>query len=163
MHADYLHWVEKSNCYGDHIRAGNDRVINIIEEETGLRLNEVCGSIGKGGGSTDGNQSRRFFDIVSLPATLMCVSIKYKHDVSRLHKNLSTILRIISSQDRVHTEMYSKLLTETSFLIARKFMWVQINFTLHGVLHHSCELIIMNEGIGLGALSEEGLEANKDI
>ena len=30
-------------------------VISIIEEQTGLRLNQVCGSLGKGGGSTDGN------------------------------------------------------------------------------------------------------------
>ena len=37
---------------------------------------------------------------------------------------------------------------------------MQINFTLHGVLHHSSELIIRNDGHGLGALSKEALEAN---
>ena len=38
--------------------------------------------------------------------------------------------------------------------------WVQINYTLHGVLHHSCQLIKLNDNCGLGSLSEEGLEAN---
>ena len=41
--------------------------------------------------------------------------------------------------------------------------WAQINHTLHGVLHHSADLITLNDGYGLGNLSE-GLEANnKDI
>ena len=40
----------------------------------------------------------------------------------------------------------------------------QINHTLHGVLHHSADLITLNDGYGQGNLSEEGLEANnKDI
>ena len=35
-----------------------------------------------------------------------------------------------------------------------------LNFTSHGVLHHSSELILKHDGHGLGALSEEALEAN---
>ena len=38
-------------------------------------------------------------------------------------------------------------------------MWVQINYTLHGVLHHSAELIGLNDEYSLGSLSEMGLEA----
>ena len=42
--------------------------------------------------------------------------------------------------------------------------WAQLNHTLHGSLHHSADLITLNDGYGLGNLSEEGLEANnKDI
>ena len=41
---------------------------------------------------------------------------------------------------------------------------MKINHTLHGLLHHSSELIALNDGYALGALSEEGLEAtNKSI
>ena len=37
---------------------------------------------------------------------------------------------------------------------------MKINYTLHGVIHHSVQLIALNECYGLGNLSEEGLEAN---
>ena len=61
LNADYHQWVEKSNCYGDHIRAGNDRVKKIIEDSTGLRVDQVCGPLGKGGGATDGNTGRTIY------------------------------------------------------------------------------------------------------
>ena len=39
-----------------------------------------------------------------------------------------------------------------------------MNHTLHGTLHHSTELMSLNDGHGLGSLSEECLESNnKDI
>ena len=40
------------------------------------------------------------------------------------------------------------------------FPWVRLNHTLHGTIQHSTELIQLNSGYGLGAYSEEGLEAN---
>ena len=36
---------------------------------------------------------------------------------------------------------------------------LRVNQTLHGVLHHSPEVITANDEYALGALSEEGLEA----
>ena len=36
LNCEYLHWIEKSNCYGDHIRSATERVSEIIELETGL-------------------------------------------------------------------------------------------------------------------------------
>ena len=44
------------------------------------------------------------------------------------------------------------------------FPWAKLNHTLHGTIQHSTELMEMNEPHGLGAYSEEGLEANnKDV
>ena len=48
MNAEYEHCVEKSNCYGDHRRNGHERVVDKIEDETGLKLDQVCGSLSKG-------------------------------------------------------------------------------------------------------------------
>ena len=45
-------------------------------------------------------------------------------------------------------------------IIAIKLPWVDINWTLHGLLHHSAELIHLNGGWTLSAFSEEALEAN---
>ena len=53
-----------------------------------------------------------------------------------------------------------ELTTEISLLIAEKLPWVEITPTLHGLLHHSSELIHLNGGWSLGTLSEEALESN---
>ena len=65
-----------------------------------------------------------------------------------------------SRSSQVNLEKYHELITETSLMIADNFSWADINYTLHGVLHHSEELIILNNGWSIGELSEEGLEAN---
>ena len=59
---------------------------------------------------------------------------------------------------------FDNICKEASLFIATDFKWVKINETLHGVRHHSTELIGLNDGYSLGTLSEEGLEAvNKHI
>ena len=160
LNCSYLVWIEKQNCYGDHIRSGFDRVTTLLEEKTGLTLGQVGGPLDKTGGSTTANKGRRFFQRKNLKYILMCVNEKYHDDVSLLHKNLSCIMRIISSTQPVNTYSFNALVKKTSLHIANKFDWVQINFTLHGVLHHSNELIQKNNNTGLGELSEEALEAN---
>ena len=155
-----LQWVERENCDGDRIREGAVRVLDIIQERTGINLHQVCGSLGKGVGSADGNQSRRLFSESSRSAVLVCVREDDKEVVGELHKNLSAILRLLSCEEKINVHKYQKLVTETSLLIAHNFHWSQINYTLHGILHHSHQLIVMNHGIGLGELSEEALEAN---
>ena len=157
MTAEYEQWIEKSNCYGDHICKGHERVVKIIEDQTGLKLDQVCGSLSKGGGSTDGNQARRFFEEAFL-AVILCVPEKYNDVVCSLHKNMSVNLRNVSSNDRV--DFFEQLTTETSLQIARNLKWVQVNYTLHGLLHHSAELIAINDSWSIGELSEEALEAN---
>ena len=56
--------------------------------------------------------------------------------------------------------MFTKFCEDASMLIANKFPWVNINFTLPGLLHHSAELIQHNSGWALGELSEEAPESN---
>ena len=164
LNAEYLHWVKKSTVYGEHIRAGEARVKIIIENGRGLRVSQVQNATAKTGGSTDGNTGREFFKQKSLPTILACVKTKYQDDLSKLHKNISSALRIISSTDRVMLDNFKTLLLDTSLRIAQKFPWVEINYTLHGVLHHSYDLVIQNDGYSLGALSEEALEStNKFI
>ena len=70
---------------------------------------------------------------------------------------------VVSSQERVNLVVYIKKCKEVSKLIA-EYKWVRINHTLHGLIHHSGELIARNDSYALGSLSEEGLEAtNKFI
>lgn len=161
---EFFVWVEKKTVLGEHIRLGKEEVLQTILEDTGMPLERVSGSNSKGGTSTDGNSGRRFFSEELVESLKKCVPSKYLTDVLRLHLLLSTILRVISSTKLVNFDVLKQYCEEASLIIAEKFPWARINYTLHGVLHHSCELIALNEYHGLGALSEEGLEAaNKHI
>ncbi len=160
LNAEDLTWIEKSNCYGEHIRKGTQRVKAAIWKSTGKRIDEVNSSTAKTGGSTTGEVGRAFFSKEFLSTILEQVHEKYRDTVMTLHKNLSAIFRIISSTRKVDMVKLEALIYETSLHIARHFPWVKINYTLHGALHHSAELIGMNNETGLGEWSEEALEAN---
>ena len=89
---------------------------------------------------------------------------KHKDNILLLHRQISTILSVVSSSRKVELVKFKELCDLTSFNLCDNFSWVKINHTLHGTLHHSVELITLNDGYGLGKLSEECLEANnKDI
>ena len=70
------------------------------------------------------------------------------------------ILRVISSTEEVNCQKLEVLTYKTSLLLAEKLPWVSLNFTLHGLLHHSVEIIKMNNNLSIGTLSEEALESN---
>ena len=94
------------------------------ERETGLQVNQVCGTLSTDGGSTDGNTGRTFFSTTTLPAVLECIDIKQiSVQFTKIALHLST--------DEVDVSLFDNLLKETSLLLATKFNWVQINYTLH--------------------------------
>ena len=153
MNCSYECWIEQQDCRGEPIRR------DMLEDATGLRINKV-GGLRKCGGPTGGNTGRRFFEYKTWKHVLSCVPEKYAATVTTLHQNLSCILRIISSTEYVNLDAYKQLTESTSLLLAEKLKWVNINYTLHGVLHHSHELIHRNRSQSLGSLSEEALESN---
>ena len=164
---DYKHWVEKSGPLGDPIRNSRDRVLDNIRENTGLDLDRVS-SGGHGGTTTNGPQGRRFFseEILETIQELLSgkPSEKHRDNVLLLHRQLSTILSVVSSSQKVDLVKFKSLCLEASYNICDNFSWTRINHTLHGPLHHGVELITRNDGYGLGSLSEECLESNnKDI
>ena len=90
-----------------------------------------------------------FFSTECVPSIKLCINEKYHKPVLRLHLLLGTILRVISGTSQVNIEDFDNICKEASLLIAIDFKWVQINYTLHGVLHHSVELIRLNDGYSL--------------
>ena len=63
------------------------------------------------------------------------------------------------------TQQLKPFYTETSIMILTQFNessrpWIFLSPTVHGLLHHSAELIASNDGFGLLEYSESGLEAN---
>ena len=139
-HILYECWIEKSTVIGDPIQHAKDRV-QVNFKEHGHIFDQVCGANGKGGTSNDGNQASRSFSQKYGEIVVGCVGDKYKNAIRQLHLNLSSILRLISSTGQVDYEKLEVLNKQTSILIASELPWVNINFALPGVLHHSAELI----------------------
>ena len=61
-------------------------------------------------------------------------------------------------------DRYTEVCTDTYLTIVNHFPWAVISPSIHRVLAHSAELMLMNGSHGLGSKSEEGLERlNKSI
>ena len=163
-HIDYKCWIEKKGPLGEPIRQSRERVLDKILEETGLYLDRVNRAWEKGGTSTNGPPGRRFFSEETVETIKNLAGSKHSDNLLLLHQQLSTILSVISSTRKVDLEKFNNLCMEATLNICDNFSWVKINHTLHGSLHHSVELMSLNDDHGLGGLSEECLEANnKDI
>ena len=78
---------------------------------------------------------------------------------------LSAAVKVINSQKRrVNTQKLRDITQEVNLKIVESFPWAAVSPSIHRILAHSWEVVELNNGFGLGDLSEEGLEAfNKHI
>ena len=78
---------------------------------------------------------------------------------------LSATVKVINSQKRrVNIEKVRELTQDVYLAIVEHFPWAAVSPSVHRILAHSWEVMELNNGFGLGDLSEEGLEAlNKRI
>ena len=78
---------------------------------------------------------------------------------------LCATVKVINSQKRrVNVEKLRQLTMETYLALVEGFPWAAVSPSVHRILAHSWEVIQLNDGYGLGGLSEEGLESlNKQI
>ena len=156
----YESWVEKKTVLGEPIRRSKERVKEKLRP-AGLVVDQVAGANAKTGTSNTGNTGRDFFLMKNQAIVVSCVERKYKDVIGELHMKIAILLRIVSScSQAVDCIKLEQLTTDISMRIAEELPWVEINWTLHGLLHHSVELIHLNGGWSLGSLSEEALESN---
>ena len=74
------------------------------------------------------------------------------------------ILRVVSSKEHlIDVDAFESLCNETNIIIAEEFPFSSIPPSIHRLLAHSAERIQVNEGYGLGKLSEESLEAQHKL
>ena len=123
-----------------------------------------CNSGEKGWTSTTGSQGLRFFFEELISSINDLCSPIYKDSMLLLHSQVSIILHIVSCQRKIKIDKFQELCNNATLNIITNMPWAPISHTFQGVLHHSADLITLNDGYGFGNLSEEGLEANnKDI
>ena len=131
----------------------NEDCSEIVQEKTGLKVDIPDTS---GGTTSTGNVARRAFseDTNFIECVLSLIAVENRSALSKVHTQLSAILRIINSSQLI------KLSKETYLLVLESFPWASITPTLHKLLAHSEELIRdSNSGYGLKSLSEEGTES----
>lgn len=125
-----------------------------IKDRTGILLDSPTA-----GGSTDtGNVAWRFFSPEVHDAIIEIIPEDWKDRVSVVHGNLSLILRVMSSTGKVDEPRFQELCTETYVFILEECEFAHISESMHGTLGHSHQLIQLNDGYGLGNLTEQGSE-----
>ena len=140
----------------------NTKILKEIKEGADITM-EKLNSGGHSGTTTTGNTGRKFFSQKLVPVVEKLIGDEaVRQTVLTLHLKLSIVLRVISSNELINMDEYEKLVKEIGILLAEKFSWAKLNFTLHASLHHSAELMKDNDCRGLGSLSEEALESNNN-
>ena len=97
------------------------------------------------------------------------VSLIYDREVQEafreIHLGLCSVVLVLNSQKREVDVLKLKDLSTSVYLkIVETFPWCVISQSVHRILGHGWERVQMNHNMGLGDISEEGLEAlNKFI
>ena len=134
-------------------------VRNVVLEMIGLRIDLPDPS---GRRTSTGSIARRALSSESqfIECVSSLVEQQHKEALSKLHTQISAILRIFNSGRKILTNELGKLCKGTYLLIFESFPWANTIPTLHKFLAHSEELLReVNSGYGFKCFSEERSEA----
>ena len=130
-------------------------VIEAWKVETGVVMDTPTS---KGGTTDTGNAAKRFFSEESIPVLKKLFPPEEAAPILELHHLFCIICGILPSKRQVDTGKLKDLCTNAYLLLRNKFPYVPVSETAHMVLGHSFQLIELNDGYGLGQMSEQGLE-----
>ena len=135
------------------------KVQDTFQSVLGRRI-DTADATGHTGSSLTGNLAKRFFDKECRTLLAKFVKKPQLNAITKVHLNLHVILRVVSSKDsKIDLDNFANLCSSTYINILANFKWVELTPSVHKVLAHYAELIDKNMCMGIGHLSEEGLEA----
>ena len=70
--------------------------------------------------------------------------LAFKGILSQIHMNLSALLKIANSNERVNVEIFCVISQNTYIMILENFPWVSVSNTLHKFLAHTFQFIERN-------------------
>ena len=122
---------------------------------------DIVDATGHTGNSINGNIAKAFFSEKCRKLLPQLVKVREQLLViNKLHLNMNVILRIASTKKhKIDIIKFRMLCNDTYIHILTNLKWVDLTPTVHKVLAHAPELIENNLCMGVGNLSEEGLEA----
>ena len=166
LNAGFTSWKEDQKQKAKKKEA-KKRIIAMIKAKTGIAV-DMPDAVGAGGTSTTGNTARALlFDPEKRQVLIECIPQKVRRDqecdrvvYDEFITNLSIILRVVSSKQRINTEHLDHLCNKTELKLVSHWPGFKFTPSVHQVLAHSAALISANDSKGLGTLSEEPLEHN---
>ena len=122
-------------------------------------------NIGNPGDMVTGKAFVKFSSDTSRAFYVSLVQEDLRENFNTILLGLSAAVKVINSQKRrVNTQKLRDITQEVNLKIVESFPWAAVSPSIHRILAHSWEVVELNNGFGLGDLSEEGLEAlNKHI
>ena len=113
-----------------------------------------------------GNAAKIFFS----PEKRDLVLDLYKTETDRersglrtLLQNFNIILRILGSRESIRTQEFGEFCLDTNLLFVDLFPWMEVTPSIHRFLAHGAQIIALNDGKGLGQLSEAPLESTHKV
>ena len=127
------------------------------EMRVGLAVN-----VGNPGDMIQGNAFKKFSS--DHARNFICNLIKNeakREQFGEILLGLCALVKVINSQKRkVDVEKVRELGQQVYLVLVQLFPWVAVTPSVHRILAHSWEVILLNDNFGLGGQSEEGLEAS---
>ena len=173
--AGVFDWSESPSSYNNQFlkRAKAELQEKIQRKVHGIKW-DFPDSTGKGGTTTTGNIARELlYKKCHREIIISEVPERFQSTLRHYGQSLSVIIRILSSKSQVNVDDFKLFCSDLYLFLLDSFPrvsqvhlpgpWISITPALHKVLAHSWELIELNDGFGLGALDESGLEGCNKI
>ena len=152
-------WATPTNCVR-YEKEETEDYKKMWEELKELIYQNLAINIGNPGDMVTGKAFVNFASDSSRAFFVSLVDEMEKEDLDIILLGLCAVVKVINSQKRkVNVEKLRILAQEVNMKIVTTFPWAAISPSVHRILAHSWEVIEMNDGFGLGDVSEEGLEA----
>ena len=137
-----------------------------LYESTVLRVKEEARvglgvNLGNPGDMIQGNAFKRISSDQGRDFICSLITEVKREQFSEILLGIFSLVKVINSQKRmVDVDKVRQLGQQVYLKLVQLFPWVVISPSLHRILAHSWEVILLNDSFGLGGLSEEGLEAS---
>jgi hypothetical protein len=163
--AEVNHWSEATNMRDIvFVKKAKETVQSHLRDRTGLKV-AFPDSSGNGGTTTNGNLCRRLiYEKETREILLELVPDRNRDKLRTIIVRIAVALRVVSSKNKIVEEKVKELEVfnrETYKLILKSYPppICRISPSVHKLLAHTSELIMLNECHGLGTVSEGGIEA----
>ena len=118
------------------VRDYKSLIRNRINEVTNLLFDQLGGS----GTTRTGNMARIFLSYKNHVFQFLCTT-SIQRILSQIHMNLSALLKIANSNERVNVERFRVISQNTYIMILENFPWVSVSNTLHKSLAYNFQFI----------------------
>ena len=155
--------MRKGKAATDYIKnVAKKNFIDEAKESLGLLLDSPNGS--GTSGSTDGaNNARAFFSETNREKVLDLFKVNQaeRNKIRRILRDINIIARVANSTKKINMPKLKQFGKEANLFKVKAFDWASLTVSLHRGYTHLADIISLNDGFGLGTVSESCLGINQ--